>query len=143
MVVAVDHAQFWMPEIFAGVMGDAGCFRLPRRIPRAIALEMLLTGRRMGAEEALGWGLVNAVVPPENLMDKARQYAELMVAAAPLALAASKETVRLTETCTMEECYAKMKSGGLPMFNKMLASHDAVEGPLAFAEKRDPVWTGK
>ncbi len=143
MVVCVDHAQFWMPEIFAGVMGDAGCFRLPRRIPRAIASEMLLTGRRMGAEEALKWGLVNAVVSPDALMDKAREYAQLMVAAAPLALAATKETIRLTETCTMAECYAKMRSGGLPMFDKMLASDDAIEGPRAFAEKRDPMWTGK
>ena len=143
MMIAVNYAEFWAPEIFAGLMGDSGCFRLPCRIPRAIAMEMLLTGRRMGAEEAYRWGLVNAVVPSSKLMDTAREYAELMVSAAPLSLAATKETVRLTETASMKECYAMMKNNGLPAFDRMLASEDAQEGPRAFTEKRDPVWKGR
>ncbi len=143
MMIASDNAQMWMPEIFAGVMGDSGCFRLTRRIPRAIAMEMLLTGRRMGADEAYQWGLVNAVVPQAELMDKAREYADMMIAAAPLSLAATKETVRMAETMEIADCYATMKAGGFPMFEKMLTSEDAQEGPRAFAEKRDPVWQGR
>jgi crotonobetainyl-CoA hydratase len=143
IIIAADHAEMWQPEIFAGVVGDSGCFRLPRMIPRNIAMEILLTGRRMGAEEALHWGIVNAVVPAEQLRDKAREMAETMISAAPLALAATKETIRLTDGVSVEDCYAMMKTGKLPMFNTMLASEDAQEGPLAFAEKRDPVWKGR
>jgi len=142
MMVAADHAQVWMPEIFAGVMGDSGCFRLTRRIPRGIAMEMLLTGRRMSAQEGYQWGLFNAVVPLDQLMDKARGYANMMIAAAPLSLAATKETIRMAETMTIEDCYATMKVKGFPQFEKMLVSEDAQEGPRAFAEKRDPVWKG-
>lgn len=143
IIIAADHVEMWQPEIFAGVVGDSGCFRLPRMIPRNIAMELLLTGRRMGAEEALRWGVINAVVPADQLMSKARETAELMIAAAPLALAATKETIRLTQGVDVAECYAMMKNGKLPMFNTMLASEDAQEGPLAFAEKRDPVWKGR
>jgi crotonobetainyl-CoA hydratase len=131
-----------MPEIFAGVMGDSGCFRLTRRIPRGIAMEMLLTGRRMSAQEGYQWGLFNAVVPLDQLMDKARGYANMMIAAAPLSLAATKETIRMAETMTIEDCYTTMKVKGFPLFEKMLVSEDAQEGPRAFAEKRDPVWKG-
>jgi enoyl-CoA hydratase/carnithine racemase len=65
---AADHAQFGLPEVTVGLVADSGgVLRLPRRIPRAIATELLLTGRRMGAAEAADWGLVNRVVPQKNL----------------------------------------------------------------------------
>ena len=141
LIVAAEHAEFCLPEIKIGVLADAATFRLPKRVPRNIAMELLMTGRRMGAEEAARWGLVNAVVP--SAMDRARELAALLAGGPPLALAAIKAVVRETETLSSEECYALMRSGNLEAFEAMLASEDAQEGPRAFAEKRDPVWQGK
>ena len=100
-----------------------------------------MTGRRMGAQEAARWGLVNAVVP--SAMERAREFAALLASGPPLALAAVKAVVRETETLSNEECYTLMRSGKLAAFEAMLASEDAREGPRAFAEKREPVWQGK
>lgn len=141
LIVAAEHAEFCLPEIKIGVLADAATFRLPKRMPRNIAMELLMTGRRMGAEEAARWGLVNAVVP--SAMAHARDLAALLASGPPLALAAIKAVVRETETLTNEACYALMRSGKLAAFEAMLASRDAKEGPRAFAEKRQPVWQGK
>ena len=141
LIVAAAHAEFCLPEIKVGVLADAATFRLPKRLPRNIAIELLMTGRRMGAEEAARWGLVNAVVP--SAMERARELAALLASGPPLALAAIKAVVRETETLTNEECYALMRSGKLAAFEAMLASEDAKEGPRAFAEKREPVWKGR
>ncbi|MGH2522423.1 MAG: carnitinyl-CoA dehydratase [Anaerolineales bacterium] len=143
LIVAAQHAQFFLPEVLVGVLADAASFRLPKRLPRPLALEMLLTGRRMDAEEAMRWGLVNAVTPRAGLMDKAREYAQAILKAAPLAIAAVKEVARATETLELRACYALMRSGKLIAYQKMLASEDAIEGPRAFAEKREPVWKGR
>ncbi len=141
LIVAAEHAEFCLPEIKIGVLADAATFRLPRRMPRNIAMELLMTGRRMGAEEAARWGLVNAVAP--SAMDRAREFAALLASGPPLALAAVKAVVRETEMLGNEECYAFMRSGQLAAFEAMLTSEDAREGPRAFAEKRDPVWQGR
>lgn len=141
LIVAAEHVEFCLPEIRVGVLADAATFRLPKRMPRNIAMELLMTGRRMGAAEAARWGLVNAVVP--SPMKEAREIAALLAAGPPLALAAIKEVVRETETLSSEACYALMRSGELAAFEAMLASEDAKEGPRAFAEKRAPVWQGK
>jgi crotonobetainyl-CoA hydratase len=141
LIVAAEHAEFCLPEIKVGVLADAATFRLPKRMPRNIAMELLMTGRRMGAVEAARWGLVNAVVP--SAMAHARDLAALLASGPPLALAAIKAVVRETETLTNEACYALMRSGKLAAFEAMLASQDAKEGPRAFAEKRQPVWQGK
>lgn len=141
LIVAAERAEFCLPEITVGMIADAATFRLPKRIPRNIAIELLMTGRRMGAEEAARWGLVNAVVA--SPMDYAREMAALLASGAPLALAAVKAVVRATETLSIRDCYALMRSGKLTAFETMLASEDAQEGPRAFAEKRDPVWQGK
>jgi len=143
LMVAAEHAEFFLPEIFVGLIPDSGSIRLPRRLPRQIAMEMLLTGRRMGAEEAARWGLVNAVVPPDRLMDEARALADSIVRAAPLSITTIKEVTRATEALSVADSFALLESGTLETFEAMLRSEDAKEGPRAFAEKRDPVWQAR
>ncbi len=143
LIVAAEHAEFFLPEAAVGVVADAASFRLPRRIPRAVALEMLFTGRRMAADEALRWGLVNEVAPAAELLDRARALAARIVAGAPLSLAAVKELVRYGENHSLLECDLAVRKGELAAYRRMLDSEDAREGPRAFAEKRAPVWQGK
>jgi crotonobetainyl-CoA hydratase len=143
LIVAADHAQFFTPEVRRGIIPDTASIRLPRRLPRSVALEMLLTGRHMSAEEALQWGLVNAVVPGSELLAKARALAQEIAQGAPLALAAVKEVVRETEGLELPAAYAHLRSGGLAAYERMLASEDAQEGPRAFAEKRSPIWRSR
>jgi crotonobetainyl-CoA hydratase len=144
LVVAVEQrAELFLPEVTIGMIPDAGgVFRLPRRVPRAIALELLLTGRRMSPEEAAGWGLVNEVVAADELMPRARRLAEAISRAAPLAVRAVKEVLRATEHLGVEDAYAELRSGRLRAYETMLRSDDIVEGPRAFAEGREPRWRG-
>ena len=141
LIVAADSAEFALPEVKLGMMADSGgVLRLPKRLPRAIATELLLTGRRMGAAEAQRWGLVNRVVPLAQLADAAHELARELVAAAPLALAAVKQVLRATEAVSVQDGYRVLRGGGLPANRAMLSSADAQEGPQAFADKRPPVW---
>ncbi|MCB0018344.1 MAG: crotonobetainyl-CoA hydratase, partial [Anaerolineales bacterium] len=143
LIVAAENAEFFLPEIFVGIVADAATIRLPRRLPYHIAIELLLTGRRMGAAEAAGWGLVNAVVPASDLLGKARSYADLIVEAAPLSIAAVKELTRAFADKSVAASYDLLQSRTLEMYEKMLHSEDAQEGPRAFAEKRAPRWQGR
>jgi crotonobetainyl-CoA hydratase len=144
LIVASDTAEFALPEVKLGMVADSGgVLRLPRRLPRAIALEMLLTGRRMGALEAARWGLVNRVVVPDALLETAQALAQEMVLAAPLALAAVKELVNATEGQTIEAAYTTLRKADLPHYRAMLRSDDAAEGPRAFSEKRPPCWQAR
>ena len=144
LIVASDTAEFALPEVKLGMVADSGgVLRLPRRLPRAIALEMLLTGRRMGALEAARWGLVNRVVAPDALLETAQALAQEMVLAAPLALAAVKELVNATEGQTIEAAYTTLRKTDLPHYRAMLRSDDAAEGPRAFSEKRPPRWQAR
>jgi len=144
LIVAADNAEFALPEVRLGMLADSGgVLRLPRRLPRAIASDMLMTGRRMGASEAAQWGLVNRVVPPADLMGVAQALAAQIVAAAPLPIAALKQMLRATESEPVERAFQTMRAGALPAYTAMLASDDAKEGPLAFAEKRPPVWRAR
>jgi crotonobetainyl-CoA hydratase len=144
LVVAAEGATFFLPEVNLGFVADAGgVLRLPKRLPRALAMEMLLTGRRMDAPEALRWGLVNQVVRREDLMPSARALATRVAAAAPLATRAVKAIVEATEDRSVQEGFVALHDGSIPRYGEALDSEDAEEGPRAFAEGREPVWRGR
>lgn len=144
LVVAAEHAEFALTEVTLGLVPDAGgLLRLASRLPRPIAVEWLLTGRRIGAAEATRWGLVNQVVPLAGLMPAALDLAHAISAAAPLSVAAALEIMRETEGTPVAEGYRVMRGDGLPAYRRMLDSDDAREGVRAFAERRPPRWTGR
>lgn len=144
MIVAADHAEFGLPEASIGVIADSGgVIRLPRRLPRAIAMEMLMTGRRAGADELARWGVVNAVVPADALLAEAFALAERVAACAPLSLQAIKEIDRATQGLGDEAAFARMRAGDLPCYGRVYDSEDAAEGIAAVTEKRTPVWKGR
>ena len=144
LIVCADHAIFSLPEVRRGLMADGGgAIRLPKRIPRAIAMELLLTGRQMSASEAAHFGLVNRVVPLKELLPTARQLANDIVSAAPLAILGTMELVQNVEGLGVEDGYRRMRSEELELYERCHASEDAKEGPLAFMEKRAPVWLGR
>jgi crotonobetainyl-CoA hydratase len=141
LVVAVTDAELSLPEVNLGFVADAGgVVRLPVRLPRAIAMELLLTGRRMGADEAARHGLVNRVVEADVLMASAREMAETIAAAAPLATRAVKSVVRSVEGLGTADAFAAMRAN--PIYRGVQVSEDAREGPRAFGERRPPEWTG-
>ena len=144
LVVAADHAEFALTEVTLGLVADAGgVLRLPARLPRPIAVEYLLTGRRITAAEAAKWGLVNRVVPGAGLLPAAAELAEAICTAAPLAVAAVLEILRVTEASDVRRGFHLLRTGDLPSYRAMLGSADAREGAQAFAERRKPVWRGQ
>ena len=144
LIIAADHAAFALPELPLGIIPDAGAIqRLPRRLPYTIAMEMLLLGRRMSAEEAHRHGLINLVVPAEDLMERARAWADQLADAAPLALQTVKEVLRAIEGDTIQTAFDTMRTGDLPVYRAMLRSEDAKEGVRAFVEKRKPQFKGQ
>ena len=118
-VIAAEHARFMLPEVRIGIAPDVGTFMLPKLLPRQKALEILMTGRQFSAHELASFGLINEVVPADQLMEQARAFAQVLLRAAPLSLAAVKEAVHLTEKLTFEESYAALRSKTWPAFMKM------------------------
>jgi crotonobetainyl-CoA hydratase len=144
IIVAAEHAEGWLPEIRLGILPDAGgVLRLPRRVPHAIAMEWMMTGRRVGAAEALQRDLYNHMLPTAEVMPKAQAIAREILQAAPLALMGLKEILNGTEELSLAQATAKMRSGAFKTYHRALRSEDAKEGPRAFAEKRAPVWKGR
>ena len=143
IILAAAHATFALPKIRSGTVADAASVKLPKRIPYHIAMEMLLTGRWMDAEEAARWGLVNRVVAAADLMAEARALADSLAEGPPLVQAAIKEIVREAEDMKFQDAMNKITKSQFETVEILYRSEDQLEGARAFAEKRDPVWKGK
>jgi len=140
LVVAVEHATFGIPEAKRGLIaGAGGLIRMPKRLPRAIALELAMTGDPIDAHRAEALGLVNKVVPAGKLLEEALALAERIAANAPLAVRYSKSVMKRAAEVPESEGWAiNSEAVGI-----VFSSADAMEGPVAFAEKRAPNWQGK
>jgi enoyl-CoA hydratase/carnithine racemase len=137
--VASTKATFGQPEVGLGIIpGWGGTQRLPRLLPGAIAMELLLTGEAIDAETALRVGLVNAVVEPEELMAKAREYADRICANGPLAVRAAKEAaVRGIQTSLDDGLRIEQL-----LFDRLAYTDDVKEGLAAFLERRPASFKG-
>jgi enoyl-CoA hydratase len=140
IVVAADHAKFGIPEVTRGLFaGAGGLIRLPKRVPLTVAYEMALTGDPIDAERAYELGLVNRVVPASELLDVAIALAERIARNAPLAVRTSKDIMRQSLELNEDEAWG-VNDEAFAMIGR---SADAMEGAVAFAEKREPNWQGK
>lgn len=140
MAIASEGAIFALPEVKRGILAaGGGAFRLPRRLPPAIANEMLLTGDPISADRALGFGLVNAVVPGDELIPAAMALASRIAENAPLAVRLSLEIARKSAALGEAGSWAESDAA----WARIDTSADALEGARAFKEKRPPVWTGR
>jgi enoyl-CoA hydratase/carnithine racemase len=138
--VAATDAQFGLPEVTRGIVAAAGgLFRLPRVLPPARAMELILTAERLGAEEAARWGLVNHLVEAEDVVGTARALADRICRNAPLAvresLAIARDALRIDDDEAWERSAAAM--------TRVRDSADAKEGVQAFVDKRPAQWTGR
>ena len=143
MIIAAEHATFALPEIRSGTVADAASVKLPKRIPYHIAMELLLTGRWFDVQEANRWGLVNEIVPADQVMDRAWEQARLLASGPPLVYAAIKEIVRDAEDAKFQDAMNRITKRQLRSVDVLYDSEDQLEGARAFSEKRDPVWQGK
>jgi enoyl-CoA hydratase len=139
--IATERAIFGVMEPKRGLFAGGGTtVKLPRQIPYPAAMEFLLTAEAFPAQRALELGLLNEIVPQAELADRALHWARRITVNAPMAVQATKESVlRGLAAGTMKEAFGIENE----MSTRVFSSEDAKEGPKAFAEKRDPVWTGK
>ncbi|UXA16888.1 crotonase/enoyl-CoA hydratase family protein [Mycobacterium sp. SMC-4] len=143
LVVAGEGAKFGLPEVKRGLIaGAGGVFRIVEQLPRKVALELIYTGEPITSAEALRWGLINQVAADGTELDAALALAERITCNAPLAVQASKRVSygAVEGVVTADEPFWKQTFGE---FSTLLKTDDAKEGPLAFAQKREPVWKAK
>ena len=143
LILAADTATFALPEIRAGTLADAAAIKLPKRLPYHVAMDMLLTGRWMDAAEAHRFGIVNEVLPPNELAARAWELARALAAGPPLVFAAIKEVVREAEAMRTQDALSRVGKRQFPTVDRLYDSEDQHEGARAFAEKRPPVWKGR
>jgi enoyl-CoA hydratase/carnithine racemase len=140
MIVASDDARFGLPEVKRGLFaGAGGVHRLPRAIPRNVALELIATGDPMDADRAYALGLVNRVVPTDAVAATALALAEAIAVNAPLSVRESLNVARLSS----EKPDAELRLLSAEASARVFESEDSREGPLAFLEKRPARWTGR
>jgi len=140
MIVASETARFGQPEINLGIIpGAGGTQRLTRAVGKALAMEIVLNDRRLTAQEALQYGLVNRVVPTDRYLEEAIRLARQIAARAPLAVRLAKEAVNKAHELSLSEGLAFERRS----FYVLFATEDQKEGMRAFLEKRKPRWTGR
>ncbi|HVE24830.1 MAG TPA: crotonase/enoyl-CoA hydratase family protein [Sporichthya sp.] len=140
LIVAADNCQFGLPEVKRGLAAAAGgAVRLPQRIPYSHAMRMILTGEPITAQRAYELGLVVELTPPGGALAAARALAASIAVNAPLAVRTSKQVVNLVQGLSMDEAFEQQR----PIMQMIRESADALEGAKAFAEKREPQWTGR
>lgn len=140
LVVAGESARFGVPEVTRSLVAAGGAaLLLPRRVPLAIALEMLLTGASIDARRAAEIGLVNRLAADGDAVHQAIQLAEIIADNGPLAVTATKQVARRTLDWTLEQGWQQQQE----IVGPVATSEDAREGARAFAEKRKPVWRGR
>jgi crotonobetainyl-CoA hydratase len=140
ILIAAEHAQLGLPEPRRGLMADAGGVqRLVRRVPWNVAMGMIVTGALISAAEAYRVGLVNEVVPKEQLLATAERWAATILECSPLAVQASKQAAVQGADWPLEIAMSR----NYALHQQLRQSEDFVEGPRAFTEKRKPVWTGR
>lgn len=140
LVTAGASARFGLPEVKRGLAArGGGVFRLPRRLPRALAMEMMLTGEPMGAERAAEFGMVNRVVQDGAALDAALELARLIARNAPMSVRASKAVAIDSAQWPEAEGFERQK----PYLEPVFSSEDAAEGVAAFRERREPAWADR
>ncbi|MBL1080196.1 crotonase/enoyl-CoA hydratase family protein [Nocardia sp. 2] len=140
LIVSSRTATMGLPEVArALVAAGGGCFRLPRRIPHHIAMELILTGKAWPATRFADLGLVNKLTEPGAALAGALELAREVCAAAPLAVRASKQIAAHSHAWSDADAWSNQMTYTAPVFE----SEDLREGLLAFAEKRRPVWKGR